>query len=245
MSVITTVLPAKSDHLEQAWLSLREQSLPKDWSWEWILQFDGPEPLRWEQPDDDRIRVQRSDRTWGPAISRNLGLGRASGSLVKVLDADDMLSEGQLGREVGVFGNHTNVGWVTSRALDLLPDGQLAGFAGDPDEGVLQRGSIVDYWRDNDNRACVHPATLTMRSSLLLALGGWMALPSSEDTGLLLALNTVADGYFLGTPGLYYRKWPKQLTAEDGHRDPESRARRFRLIDKRIDALAEAGFDWR
>ncbi|QEV39866.1 hypothetical protein CP978_16030 [Streptomyces nodosus] len=49
------------------------------------------------------------------------------------------------------------------------------------------------------------------------ALGGWMALPSSEDTGLLMALNAVSTGWFIEECGLLYRKWPGQSTAQDAH----------------------------
>ncbi len=41
-----------------------------------------------------------------------------------------------------------------------------------------------------------------------------MALPASEDTGLLLALNAVSTGYFIPDAGLLYRKWPGQSTAD-------------------------------
>lgn len=66
-----------------------------------------------------------------------------------------------------------------------------------------------------------------MRRDLLLALGGWMALPASEDTGLLLALNTVSTGYFIREYGLLYRKWPGQATAQPTHTATEERDARM------------------
>lgn len=35
-----------------------------------------------------------------------------------------------------------------------------------------------------------------------------MALPSSEDTSLLMALNAVSTGWFIEECGPLYRKWP-------------------------------------
>jgi hypothetical protein len=52
-----------------------------------------------------------------------------------------------------------------------------------------------------------------MRTNLLLGLGAWMALPGGGVTGLL-AVSALSDGYFIGEPGLLYRKWPGQQTAQ-------------------------------
>ncbi len=61
---------------------------------------------------------------------------------------------------------------------------------------------------------------LCVRRDLLFALGGWMTLPASGDTGLLMALNVVAAGYFIAETGLLYRKWPGQVTSQPAHVDP-------------------------
>lgn len=99
-----------------------------------------------------------------------------------------------------------------------MPDGSTIGFDQDPDEGPIQPVEVLQHWLTHGHRAQVHPATLCMRRSLLLMLGGWMALPASEDTGLLLALNAVSTGYFIAEPGLLYRKWDGQSTAAAAHR---------------------------
>ncbi len=169
-------------------------------------------------------------------MARTLALARASGSLVKVLDADDLLTPGVIGRDIGAMKD-SDIGWSTSRVLDLLPDGTTAGFPGDPAAGRIRRGVVLDYWRTHDYRASVHPATLCIRRDLVLALGGWMALPASEDTGLLIAASVVSDGYFSPEVGLLYRKWPGQVTGQPAHVDPIERDARMRLIDDRSNAL--------
>jgi len=175
-------------------------------------------------------------------------LGRVSGDLVKILDGDDQLTEGQLQRKVEVMDTHPNVGWVTSRVLDLMADGSMQGFPEDPAEGEIDSEWVMRFWRENSHRAPVHPATLCMRTvsyTHLRALGGWMALPSSEDTGLLLALNAVSDGYFLDEVGLLYRKWPQQITATAEHNDAAEKLRRFSVIEARVQALADLQISWR
>ncbi|WP_239312960.1 hypothetical protein [Plantactinospora mayteni] len=54
-----------------------------------------------------------------------------------------------------------------------------------------------------------------------------MAVTASEDTGLLIAASVISDGYFVADPGLYYRKWPGQMTGQAAHRDPAEHAARM------------------
>lgn len=135
-----------------------------------------------------------------------MGLARAQGELIKFLDADDMLTPGALARDIDVFEREPEVAWTTSPVLDAMPDRSTVGLDGDPEEGAIEGGSVHERWKANDYRARVHPTTLCVRRDLLLALGGWMALPPSEDTGLLFALNAVSHGYFTREVDLLYRK---------------------------------------
>jgi hypothetical protein len=185
---------------------------------------------------DDRISAGQA-RRGGPGTARTLALGRAQGDLVKVLDADDQLTPGALARDIAVLSERPDISWTTSRVLDLLPDGSTVGFDGDPAGGPLGQSEVLDYWLAHNYRAPVHPATLCIRRDLLLQLGGWMALPASEDTGLLIAASVVSDGYFITEPGLLYRKWPGQATAQAAHTDPEEWAGRMKIIENRARSL--------
>ena len=237
VSVITPVHAPSVDYLADAYRSLAEQVMPDGWAWEWLVQEDGQTGLLDDVlPDDSRIKAG-AGRAGGPGVARTLALARADGELVKVLDADDQLLPGALARDIDAFAQHPQVGWTTSRVLDLLPDGSTVGFENDPPEGPIARGEVLGFWRAHDYRASVHPATLCLRRDLLLALGGWMALPASEDTGLLIAANVVSDGYFNAEAGLLYRKWPGQATSQAAHREPGEHAARMHLIEERAKAL--------
>lgn len=239
LSVVTPVHKPSLDYLQDAYDSLCRQDMPTGWSWQWLVQEDGQDGiLQGALPNDNRISVG-SNRRGGAGMTRTMALARAQGEFVKVLDADDVLAPGALSRDIDVLTTHPNVAWTTSRVLDLLPDGSTVGFENDPEPGVLPVGSVLDHWREHDHRANVHPATLCIRSSLLLALGGWMALPASEDTGLLLALSAISEGYFISECGLYYRKWPGQVTHAPAHSDPTERSARMRVVEDRAVALAE------
>ncbi|MFJ7075678.1 glycosyltransferase family 2 protein [Streptomyces sp. NPDC098781] len=241
--VVTAVHGPSAPFLPEAHKSLRAQELPPGWEWHWVIQEDGrTEDVRPYVPDDARVTF-RQGRPGGPGVARTFALAHAEGEYVKVLDADDQLTPGALARDLAALEADRSLGWATSRALDLLPDGTTAGFPGDPGEGPIEPGTVLEFWQAADFRAQVHPATLCVRRELLLALGGWMALPASEDTGLLLALDAVSRGWFTAEAGLLYRKWQGQATGHPAHTDPAERQTRMAVVAARARALATLG--WR
>ncbi|MER7233704.1 glycosyltransferase family 2 protein [Streptomyces olivaceus] len=237
ISVVTAVHAPSARYLPEAFASLCEQRLPDGWEWHWLVQEDGlTDAVRPHVPDDPRVTF-RQGRPGGPGVARTMALAHADGAYVKVLDADDRLLPGTLDRDLAALEADPAIGWATCRALDLLPDGSTVGFPGDPGHGPVERGAVLDHWASHDHRAQVHPATLFVRRDLLLALGGWMALPASEDTGLLLALNSVARGWFSSEAGLLYRKWPGQATGQAAHVDAAERDARMAVAEARARAL--------
>ncbi len=238
VSVITPVHAPSVEYLTGAYDSLVKQDMPDGWDWQWLVQEDGRTgALNGVMPDDPRISIG-GGRPGGPGVARTLALSRIAGALVKVLDADDQLTAGALARDIAAFETHPHIGWTTSRVLDLMPDGSTVGWDKDPDGGLIGRGAVLAFWQANGYRAQVHPATLCIRRDLLLALGGWMALPASEDTGLLLAASAVSEGYFTREHGLLYRKWPGQVTSQAAHREPIEYEGRMKIIEARAEALA-------
>jgi glycosyltransferase involved in cell wall biosynthesis len=238
VSVVTPAYQPVPEHLTAAYDSLRNQVMPPGWQWQWVVQEDGQSgDVARMLPSDPRISPG-SGRRAGEAATRNLCLSRATGELIKVLDADDQLTPGTLARDIAVLTGHPDIGWTAARVLDLLPDGSTAGFDADPAEGRIERGEVLRHWRSHQYRAQVHPATLCIRRDLLLALGGWMALPASGDTGLLLAASTICAGYFIAKPGLLYRKWPGQMTSQNAHTDQTEWPARMHIIESRAEALA-------
>ncbi|AKA05118.1 glycosyltransferase [Streptomyces noursei ZPM] len=241
--IVTAVHAPSATYLPDAYASLRQQELPDGWEWRWVVQEDGTgAEVAPYVPDDPRVTF-RQGRPGGPGVARTIALARAEGEYVKVLDADDQLTPGALARDLAALEGDPGIGWATSRVLDLLPDGSTVGFAGDPAPGPVERGAVLDFWKAHDYRAPVHPASLCVRRDLLLALGGWMALPASEDTGLLLALNAVSRGWFSSEVGLLYRKWPGQVTGQASHTDAGERDARMAVVEARARQLA--GLDWR
>jgi len=238
ISIITPAYDPEPEYLLAAFESLKDQKLPDDWEWEWTVQQDEKGETSSILPHDSRIKIQ-VNRHAGVAITRNLALARTTGVLVKNLDQDDVLTPGSLARDIEVFTENPEIQWTTSRALDLLPDGSTVGFDSDPIPGRLEPGMVVEHWRAHDFRLPVHPTTICIRRQLAVALGGWMAIPGSDDTGLLIAASVVDPGYFIGEVGLLYRKWPGQESATAAHTEPIEWNARMTLISERADALRE------
>ncbi len=238
ISVITAVHGPAAQYLADAYKSLLEQDLPQGWDWQWVIQEDGEtDAVIPHVPEDPRISFGQG-RPCRAAVTRTLALPRATGQYVKVLDADDMLTPGTLARDLAALQDHPDVCWATSRVLDLLPDGSTVGFDQDPPEGPIERGAVLEHWSTHNYRAQVHPATLFVRRDVLLALGGWMALPASEDTGLLMALDAVSRGWFTAETGLLYRKWPGQSTSQAAHTREGEWGARMAVVEARARALA-------
>ncbi|GGK11402.1 glycosyl transferase [Pilimelia terevasa] len=240
ISVITACHGPSVPYLAAAYDSLRRQVLPAGWGWEWCVQEDGQTGSVAEVlPQDERIKPGQG-RPGGAGITRNMALARSAGQLVKVLDADDLLTDGALARDIAVLSADGSIGWVVSSVLDLLPDGQTVSWErADPAGGPLRGSEVIDYFVKNGYRLPIHPATMCIRRSLALALGGWMALPGGEDTGLLLAACALTDGYFNAEPGLLYRKHPDQITQHAGFTEPEEWVTRMSLIEARAAALSD------
>lgn len=242
VSVVTAVDPRRANHLPDVWDSLRTQTMPPGWDWEWLVQCDSidqhdQEIVRKQLPNDARVSFAAS-RHGGPGVARTMTLARARGKLVKTLDADDQLTEGVLARDIAAH-QQPGIHWSASKAVNEYPDGHREPhYPWDPEAGRLISGAA---WRlyEREHRILVHPATLCVRYPLLLALGGWMALPASEDTGLLMALDAQGDGWFNDEPGLVYRRWAPQMSQSREHHEPDELETRRTLVALRAAAVAD------
>jgi len=237
ISVITPAFEPRPDHLLEAYESLRGQVMPNGWQWQWVVHEDGPTHRAQDiLPDDRRIVFGRA-RHGGVAIARNLALAQADGEFIKNLDQDDVLTPGSLSRDIANMRKPHGGQWTTSRVLDLMPDGSTIGFDDDPEPGPLAPPFVFEHWKSHRYRLPVHPTTLCIARSLAVALGGWMASPGSDDTGLLIAASLVSTGYFESEVGLLYRKWPGQETAQASHTEPTEWRLRMKLIEERGEAI--------
>jgi hypothetical protein len=243
ISIITPVFDGGDAYLLDAYESVRSQVLPAGWTWEWVVQEDGRtgRPGSLLPKDDQRVRFATGTRG-GAGVTRTLGLARARGDLVRALDADDLLSDGALARDIAVLEGAPDVAWCVSAALDLLPDGSLTPGPYDPPAGPLSYPQLRKQFEMN--RFPIVSTHLTARTGLIRAVGGWPALPALEALALLLVCAAVSPGVMLTTPGGIYRKHQAQTTAQPRYRDEAEFATLHTAILTRLDSVEDSGWRW-
>lgn len=239
ITVVTAVYDGGHRHLPEAYESLRAQELPAGWSWQWCVQEDGDSGVPGSTlPDDPRISPG-TGLAARAGVARTMALARAAGSLVRTLDADDVLLPGALRRDVDALGRSA---WCVSACLDLYPDGRTQPGPYDPPPGPLPPGVL--YEAQCQDRLPVQTTTFAAHIELILALGGWTALTGAEGVGLLLAAEAVAPGEFIARPSLLYRRHPAQTTSSDRYWNLGESQARITVALRRAEALHRLGWTW-
>lgn len=249
ISVLTPTHRPQRDYLMQCAASVLSQQLPPGWDLEWMLLQDGSPGVItrlldqldlegiWDSQDPHRrIMIGANPHQMGAAVSRNLLLGLCSGELVRAHDHDDILTPGALAADIECHLAHPGLAWCASPTTNLMDDGSLDGWA-DPPEGPIRRGQLARWWIERDHIIPIHPASVCARREVLLAVGGWAALPPmTEDVGLVVPLNMRFDGWFHNHLGLQYRIWDHQTSADLTEDDPVRQAA-CQFLDRRIASL--------
>ncbi|MCX4827029.1 GltA [Streptomyces sp. NBC_01142] len=209
ISIITPVHAATATFLGEAYHSLAVQQLPPDWKMEWLVQADGPVDLKY-LPDEPWISTD-TGRPGGAARARTLALARATGVLLRQLDADDLLPDPlALSRDIHTLINNPTIAWVVSPCLDLLADGSTAPGPYDPAPGLIPPRTLLEGLLAE--RFPVMGTTVTLYTELARALGAWPALPYGQDVALCLNAEAVSAGWMQEQPGELYRQHPGQAT---------------------------------
>ncbi|MDQ0808761.1 hypothetical protein QFZ63_000475 [Streptomyces sp. B3I7] len=245
ISVVTPVYEGGEKYLGAAHESLRVErdSLPEGWDLQWLVQEDGisGRPFR-GLPDEPWISSGMA-REGGAAVARTMALPRATGELVRMLDADDLMAKGGLARDIAAMEAHPALGWCISAGLDLLPDGSLVPGPYDPPEGLLTYQTLLTAY--DANCFPVLGTHLTVRTPLLLAVAGWPAVPAWETLGIVLRCAAVSDGWMTASPGGIYRKHPDQTTARPSYVNVADGQQLRTIVRAQAEALRNTGWRWR
>ncbi|MFI9380653.1 glycosyltransferase family A protein [Kutzneria sp. NPDC052558] len=195
LSVLTAAHAGRAELLAEAGNSVAAQQLPPGWELEWVVQEDGVAPeLERVVKQFPFARHAANLEQLGIAMTRNVALSRIDGSLVHVLDSDDLLLPGALSVAIAAFASHPRVHWVAAQADDLLSDGTRKSFALEWPAGLVEPGAFGLYVEERGELP-VHCAGLTLRPGIVRAVGGWAANPRSEDTAMMVAVAELTPGY--------------------------------------------------
>jgi len=219
VEVVTAVHDAYAHFVSAAWQSLRAQTFT---DWRWLVQIDGPawavtpELIACGASDDPRVSVAVNGTREGPAITRNVALGRSRSPLIQNLDADDELEPDALTTLVAALDAHPSAGFAVGPAHDLLNSGELVHVPVRLWSGVQHRGALAENWVTESGSSLlpVHPAGIMWRRDLLLIAGGWQGLRNMEDTALLMAASALAPCVVIETATLRYRRHRAQRSTQ-------------------------------
>lgn len=246
MPTITVLTPIHGDghvYIRELYECLAEQELPGGWRLEWVVQEDG-RTGRLLEAVPDAPWISKSGGRWGGAAqARTMALARASGTLLRCIDCDDLLPDREtLARDIEVLEARPDFGWTVSPCLDLHADGRLEAGPYDLPPGPLPDRAILNGARRG--RLAVMGTTLTARTDLVRLVGGWPATPAYEDAALLLFCEAVSRGWMQELPGEVYRKHPGQHTATSAFRDAEEKRIRQKVAIDRAESLYSSGWRW-
>lgn len=219
LSVMTAVHPGRQDYLKEAAVTVLQQELPDNWELEWLVQedFDKPqmEDLVQEIAERDvRVQYAANRTTLGPAGTRNLGLWRARGDLVRTFDSDDLLLPGAIRSSLEIFTEHPEIHWSAGTTENLRLDGTRDPYLPSPlSYGYVAPGELNRVMAET-GLCPIHCAGLTMRSSTLRAVGGWVGLPVGEDVSMISAIAEIFPGWHDPAVTWLYRRHPGQITNE-------------------------------
>ncbi|GAA2614865.1 GltA [Streptomyces axinellae] len=243
ITVLTPVHEGGDRYLSELYECLAEQSLPEGWRLEWVLQEDGRtgRPL---SAVPDAPWISKGDGRWGGASqARTLGLARATGTLLRCVDADDLLPDSEtLARDIEVLAADPALGWTVAPCLDFFPDGRREPGPYDPDPGPLAPGALLAGARGG--AFPVMGTTLTVRTEIVRLIGGWPAIPAFEDAAVALFCEAVSPGWMQSLPGELYRKHHAQHTASPAYHDAEETRVRRQIVIDRAEALHTRGWRW-
>jgi len=162
---------------------------------------------------DSRIEVIRHRTNVGHIATFNEGLAQASGDLVVLLSADDMLTPGALARAAQVFSAYPSVGLVYGRAVyfndeDPLPSKLLA-----TDALQIWPGAAWIASRCRIGRVGIVSPEVVMRTSLQHEIGGYRNdLPHAGDTEMWMRAAAHADVAFIRADQAYHRCHPASMS---------------------------------
>ncbi len=226
-SAVSVVIPSynRAHYLPRAVASVMAQTLPVD---EIIIVDDG-------STDDTRAVVQQLDGpiryyrkpNGGAASARNLGIKKARGRYIALLDTDDVWLPEKNGRMVGLLEARPEVVLVHSAARIIGADGRPTGAVwGKPDYAGWVRKKLL-YANG------INASSVLVRKEAIEAAGGYdEQFPLLENWELWLRVSRQGEFAYVDEPLVQYR-------IHDGNsiHDLERVEQAFeRFVDKHLDS---------
>ncbi|UQU67542.1 glycosyltransferase [Couchioplanes caeruleus] len=229
MSIITAAYAPSAAFMPETIASVAALEVPAGWDVEWVVQEDGDTPvLSGHFTGVPGVSYAANGRQLGIAGTRNLALERASGSLLRVLDSDDVLLPNAISALIHHF-EVLSIHWAVGQADDLMTDGRRVSWDPLIPTGIVKAGAVNNYAIEHGGNWPIHCAGLMLRTDTVRALGGWVGVPSDEDIIMFSALADFCDGYNEPAVTWLYRQHTGQVTRTSIWRQQSAIGRRIAL----------------
>lgn len=201
ITLITAVDPDRDDHLSDTAASV--DSLRQFMSVQWIVVWDGNA----SRPVPDASVVLEGRAGSGIACTRNLALPFIASPFVAPLDADDLIEPAGANIALAELLHKEEIDWIgLSRTfLDGTPTHHSV-----RDTRSFEPGGLAESWTAPFP---FHPNSVVVRSKLLRLAGGWPAIATNEDLGMILRVSELGGGKMIPDVLTHYRVWEKQEVA--------------------------------
>lgn len=236
ISIITAVDPSRMDFFPETIASIVEARVFSP-DFEWIVQVDGESVDCAKEALRASATISANLVHCGPGATRNFALDRARGMYVRNLDADDVLLPQALVDLTAFLHRYDFPAWVVTAVDEFEADKSTFRRNDLVQNPTIPAKTLARLW--TDNYLPVHPTTLCIQSEVARALGGWMGLPASEDTGLLMAVSALYDGGYLATPTVLYRRSQIQMSTTEAWGKPgKTLETRYALVRRRAECIS-------
>lgn len=229
LGLVTSVLPSRSQFLAEAargLLAARALAEAHGWRLSWHVAIDGPG----EMPKIVSDTVVNLAARRGIAAARNVALAMADVEWVLPLDADDTLDpDGLVAVLVLLAGLAPEVGWLSANRL-LMTGERTPHWRSEPYQWSV--GELAESWRAPFP---FHPNAIIARRGLVLACGGWPAIPTNEDLALCLSMSERAPGFSTEKVVGRYRVWTAQEVNSSSY--VTDKVTSFALIEQLVNTL--------
>jgi len=195
---------------------------------QWIVIWDGLAACELPEASD----TIEAGRHVGIACARNLGISHIQAPFVAILDADDLVVPSGCQTAAQALQSDASIGWVGLNRT-FIDETPTRHWRDDPQ--TFRAGELATSWTAP---FVFHPNSVMMRTSLLCQIGGWPAIPTNEDLGMVLVASEHMGGTFLPDVITRYRVWEKQEVSQ--HTYELAKMLSFSYIEVVVNAVRES-----
>ena len=234
LSFLTPVYRPNLAHFKACARSVIDQTAS---NWEWVIVDDGsnqPELTAYltELNEDPRIHVVTREQNGGIVAASNDGLHRTHGTLVALLDQDDVLVRQAAERVLETLTANPDATIIYSDRGHIDADGQPTG-----------RDFLKPQWSPIRLAGNMYIAHLTvLNRDCALTVGGFRSeFEGSQDHDLVLRISELPGRVIHIPEVLYYWRMTADSTAANADAKPYARTAGVRAVQAHLDRTGQVG----